>query len=254
MDWKAHRSLKEDLGCHMLDLIAWFFGVPPTLMAQRVGAVRRTQKYGGDDVSDVTMRWGASNVIGHIHLSRVADRAEESLTVVGTDGTLSLDGTRVTLREPNGAKSLEIVDSSSKQSVVQSMLRKFGDFACGRAPDYPGALSTFADTVMIMDATKRSFTSQQPEKVLTSTSSAVASQGGGNHHTWPLITPESVDSVVKQMHSSLSIYDRSNVYETFEDRWRKMHNLKHALVCSSGTIAIFVRCAHHAVSLFPFTD
>ncbi|KAK2756666.1 hypothetical protein FQN54_005111 [Arachnomyces sp. PD_36] len=238
--WRAADGVgvTEDLGCHMLDLIAWFFGVPPSLMAQRVGSVRRMQKYGGDDVSDVTMRWGASNVIGHIHLSRVADKAEESITVVGTSGTLSLDGNRVTLREPSGAKSLEIVDSSNKQSVVQSMLQKFGDYVSGRSPNYPGALATFADTVMIMDATKKSFTSQQPERVLPLVAAAT-SKAGGAHHTWPLITPESVNSIVKQMHSSLSIYDRSNIYETFEDRWRKMHNLKHALVCSSGTIAIF---------------
>lgn len=65
------------------------------------------------------------------------------------------------------------------------------------------------------------------------------------HTVWPQITPGEVKAVTNQMHESLSIYNRSGIYEKFEDRWRNMHGLKHALVCSSGTTAIHVSTSLH---------
>jgi hypothetical protein len=231
----------------MLDLIVWLFGAPSSVTSHRAESVRRHQKYGGDDVSNVIMRWDSSNIIGHVHLSRVAHKPEESITVTGTSGTLCLDGAKVVLWDAAGDLALEMVDASTKQSVLRSMLRKFGDYATGRAADYSGSLANLANTVAIVDATSRSFITHQPESLLPVSTTASASLMG-DHHVWPLITPKSLDAIVTQMHSSLSIYNRSNIYETFEDRWRQMHGLKHALVCSSGTIAILVRIGYTTCS------
>ena len=187
------------------------------------------------------MRFHPSNVIGHAHLSRVATEDEESISVTGTNGTLQLAHKNIILQDSAGTHTLEIVDRATKKSIIRSMLRQFGDFVTGHAADYSGSLSNLADTMAIMDATKRSFRSTKAENLYPLTETAQARLDGA-HHVWPLITSDTVDATVEQLNSSLSIYNRSNIYETFEERWRKMHGLKHALVCSSGTIAIFVSC------------
>ena len=226
----------------MLDVMIWLFGAPSSLTAHRVNSVRRFQQYSGDDISNVIMRWDPANIIGHIHLSRVAHKQEESIVVTGTTGTLLLEGNKVILKDALGSQTFEMTDTSTKQWVVRSMLRKFGDYVTGRAAEYPSSLANLADTIAVIEATKRSFVTSQAESLLP-VSESQSAHLAGEHHVWPLITSESVDAVVQQMYSSLSIYDRSNVYETFENRWRKMHGLKHALVCNSGTIAILVRCS-----------
>src|SRR3989344_660907 len=55
---------------------------------------------------------------------------------------------------------------------------------------------------------------------------------------WPPITKEVEMAVVKQLHETISIYDRSNIFEDFENSFASYHKRKYALLCSSGTLAI----------------
>jgi perosamine synthetase len=55
---------------------------------------------------------------------------------------------------------------------------------------------------------------------------------------WPVLDSEVEEAVVAQLHSSISIYDRSGVIETFETEFAKMHGCRHALMTSSGTAAL----------------
>lgn len=75
----------------MLDAVVWLFGTPSSITAQSASSVRSFQNYGGDDIADIVMRFQQRSIIGHIHLSRVAHKKEETLVVTGTNGTLSLD-------------------------------------------------------------------------------------------------------------------------------------------------------------------
>lgn len=59
------------------------------------------------------------------------------------------------------------------------------------------------------------------------------------HYTWPRITPELEASVLKQLHESLSIYDRSGVFARFEQAFADYHGRHYALVENSGTSAIY---------------
>ncbi|KAL8727194.1 MAG: hypothetical protein Q9166_006231 [cf. Caloplaca sp. 2 TL-2023] len=147
--WRANSGVgvTEDLGCHLLDIILSLFGPPSSLVAHQVDSVRRFQEYGGDDISNIIMHWKPSKIIGHIHLSRVAHRAEESITVTGTNGTLRLEGNKIILLDTSGSQLLESTDTTSKKSVICTMLRKFGDYATGTATDYPGSLESLADTI-----------------------------------------------------------------------------------------------------------
>ncbi|KAL7940305.1 PLP-dependent transferase [Trichoderma barbatum] len=244
--WRARNDVgvTEDLGCHMLDMIVSLFGKPTSVTAQNALGVRIDQTYGGDDISNIIMNFGeaAKHNIGHVHLSRVAHRGEESLVITGTNGTFVLEGKEVILRDSAGNETFRFSDASSKQFVVKSMLQKFSAWVTGAEPGFSASLANLEGTVDVMEAIRRSYRNPHTSESLVLNGqpmkATVEASLDGEHHVWPLLGPESEEAVIRQMHSSLSIYNRSDIYEVFEDRWRKMHGLKHALVCSSGTIAI----------------
>jgi len=55
----------------------------------------------------------------------------------------------------------------------------------------------------------------------------------------PIVTPQIEKAVIEQMHSTLSIYDRSGIFKDFEDAFAEYHGKKHGLVTSSGTTALW---------------
>lgn len=55
----------------------------------------------------------------------------------------------------------------------------------------------------------------------------------------PKITKEIEDAVIEQLHDTISIYDNSNIFKTFEDEFAKYHNKDYGLVISSGTAALW---------------
>lgn len=75
--------------------------------------------------------------------------------------------------------------------------------------------------------------------------SKLAVQGGqpilpteGSHFVWPRITPEIKERVLNQLDTSLSIYNRSGIFEVFEDKFAAYHDRKFALLTNSGTTAL----------------
>lgn len=58
------------------------------------------------------------------------------------------------------------------------------------------------------------------------------------HFSWPPINKKVEKIVLKQLHKSISIYDRSGIFKDFEESFAKYHQRKYALLCSSGTLAI----------------
>ncbi len=56
---------------------------------------------------------------------------------------------------------------------------------------------------------------------------------------WPLITDETIQAVTNQMTTAISIYNRSGVYEQFEDAYKNYHGLAYALTTNSGTTALW---------------
>lgn len=58
-------------------------------------------------------------------------------------------------------------------------------------------------------------------------------------HSWPHITKETRDAVIKQLDTGIiSIYDRSGIFQIFEDKFAKFYGKKYALLISSGTAAL----------------
>ncbi len=60
----------------------------------------------------------------------------------------------------------------------------------------------------------------------------------GPHYVWPPITKTVERAVLKQLHTNISIYDRSGIFEEFENAYSVYHKRKYALLCNSGTTAI----------------
>lgn len=58
-------------------------------------------------------------------------------------------------------------------------------------------------------------------------------------HIWPKITKRTIRSVLKELEKGeISIYDRSGIFEKFENKFASYHKIKHALLTSSGTAAL----------------
>ncbi len=64
------------------------------------------------------------------------------------------------------------------------------------------------------------------------------SNGKEARFVWPPLTKKIERSVLRQLKTTISIYDRSGIFEEFENAFGSYHNRKRALVCSSGTLAI----------------
>lgn len=62
--------------------------------------------------------------------------------------------------------------------------------------------------------------------------------GNEGHFEWPIITPEVEKVVLKQLYEDVSIYDKSGIFQVFEDNFAKYHESKHALLFNSGTSAL----------------
>ena len=58
------------------------------------------------------------------------------------------------------------------------------------------------------------------------------------HYEWPRINKAIEKRVIRQLHESISIYDKSGVIDDFEKQFAKYHKRKYALLTSSGTAAI----------------
>jgi perosamine synthetase len=59
------------------------------------------------------------------------------------------------------------------------------------------------------------------------------------HFIWPPVYPRTVSEVVGQLRSAVSIYDRSGVIARLEDALADYFGVKHALLTSSGTAALY---------------
>lgn len=61
----------------------------------------------------------------------------------------------------------------------------------------------------------------------------------GKHYVWPPITKETEQAVLRQLHQSISVYDKSGIIDRLETRFADYHGKKHALLTNSGTMALY---------------
>lgn len=61
----------------------------------------------------------------------------------------------------------------------------------------------------------------------------------GPHFTWPPVDEETVADVTEQLRTSISVYDRSGVIAALEAQLARHFGVKHAVLTSSGTAALY---------------
>jgi len=59
------------------------------------------------------------------------------------------------------------------------------------------------------------------------------------HFVWPIITKKIEKLVIKQLYENISIYNRSWIFEEFENNFWSYHNIKYSLLFNSWTSSIF---------------
>lgn len=69
------------------------------------------------------------------------------------------------------------------------------------------------------------------------------------HYTWPIITSDTVAAVLRQLQTSISVYDRSGIIKRFEEQFSQYHHRRHALLNSSGTVSLL--SAFHGLGIQP---
>jgi perosamine synthetase len=63
-------------------------------------------------------------------------------------------------------------------------------------------------------------------------------KGKSPHLSWPPIDKNVEKAVIKQLHKGIFIYNRSGLFREFEEDFAKYYKRKHALLFTSGTLAI----------------
>ncbi|HEY6192983.1 MAG TPA: Gfo/Idh/MocA family oxidoreductase [Bacteroidota bacterium] len=125
---KAHGGggILVDTGAHYFYLAQYLFGVPDS-----VSAVLRTLKhreYGVEDTALVTLEYGG--MIMQLNLTWAAALRANSVTVVGTTGSLTYDGSRLVHVDQAGSREIPMPDVSDKNQYVgwyASLLKEFLD-------------------------------------------------------------------------------------------------------------------------------
>ncbi|KAJ5424706.1 hypothetical protein N7445_010679 [Penicillium cf. griseofulvum] len=135
-------------------------------MARCVSSVRPFQQYGGDDVSHVIMDWRPKNCIAHVYMSRVAHKADQTITITGAKGTLTVDGSQVIHHDDEGHQLSKTVHHCIEKNVIRKMVLEFGDWISGYTQTFSTSLANSQDTVLVVDAIKASLTSRQVQHPL----------------------------------------------------------------------------------------
>lgn len=63
-------------------------------------------------------------------------------------------------------------------------------------------------------------------------------EGNKGSFNWPVIDSDVESTVINQLHTTISIYDKSSVFEEFETEFSDYHGCKHGLLYNSGTSSI----------------
>jgi predicted dehydrogenase len=123
---KAHGGggILVDTGAHYFYLAQHLFGIP-----KRVSAMLRTLKhhgYGVEDTAVVTLEY--TGMILQVNLTWAAGRRANSLSIVGTGGSLSYDGSRLLHSDLAASREIPMPDVSDKSQYIgwyASLLKDF---------------------------------------------------------------------------------------------------------------------------------
>lgn len=225
-----------DMGYHFVDLIVWYFGLPEAISAELSFNNRAGQIYDVEDTANVFMTFApegtSKKFSGHLKVSRVSPFEKEEISIHGTQGYLTINKEGAALYDTKGTLIEKIDNSGTGVDSVALMLDTLTlDLMDGREIENTG----IPQTQLIQDI----YSAYRNKTSALEQAKAEVFAKAESDFPWPLITPETEDAVLKQLHTSVSIYNRSGIFKAFENKFAGYHNRRHALLSNSGTNAIF---------------
>lgn len=245
-----------DMGYHMIDLLLWYFGQPENIALLSSTGNRYKQAYDVEDTAIFNFAYknhnsdAQANMIGALTLSRLSYKEQEKFIVNGSDGTLVMRPTKITLYNRTGDILQNIsCDSSSSRNPLRTMVEHFVSFLQGNEVSLISDYKEHFNHLKIIEQAYHSsvntpIQSNKRKRTNTDNNSVM------KDYIWPIISKSSKDAVMEQLNSGqISIYDRSGIFKIFEDNFANYHGRKYALVTNSGTSAL--HSAYEALQLSP---
>lgn len=214
----------------MLDQLVGLFG--PQFNVEYAALMKtRGGDYDVEDTAHIAIKF-QSGVTATVLLSRSGAGNEEKISIIGKDGTLTLDGdlVRLFLRDKVGRLTPheEYVVKESSSLLIE---KGFVSFLDDRTSDKWDIDRDIAVMELIDEIYQVGY--QTPEMEL-------AQDPLAKQWSWPRITPDVEDAVDKQLHDTLSIYNNGGIFGQFEKSFKYFHGVpgSYALLHNSGTNAL----------------
>lgn len=264
--WRAEKSLSgggaiSDVGWHLLDsvigLVTQHEPATPHVRHSELITTRPHQKYDVDDTAFVSLTiphaGSKENVSCNLRVSRVGRKKVDEVVITGTDGTLAACGEQITLQIflASGEKRLE--SHSRSEDSFRQLLQFFHREIHSPEPSEQYKIYTQQDLAVIQTI-QRIYDANNTETIqLSGTPEEDCSTITCKHarpsppkdlancqFEWPIIDKQVEDAVHDQLHSSISIYGNSGVFETFEEEFKAFHDRSSwfALLHNSGSNAL----------------
>lgn len=239
--WRAGASahVLADMGYHILDVINWLFGLPTTVSARAVRAQANQLTYTAADTATLSLEVPSTTAdkkaIVSVYVSRHYPKKCEKVRIIGSQGAIKIKGNDAFLFDASRKQTCIVQQTAQEKSALfHQQVNHFTQHVTGQANDtFINSLSEHSNNYALMAASLESAEhgmTLQVNKYCPDHSLSCP---------WPVVTAKSQRTVLEQMHTTMSIYDNSGIFKTFEDRFKAMTNRPYALVTNSGTSALF---------------
>ncbi|MDX2165184.1 MAG: aminotransferase class I/II-fold pyridoxal phosphate-dependent enzyme [Gammaproteobacteria bacterium] len=222
-----------DMGYHFIDLLLWYFGFPSDIKLQKTTGNREGQDYDVEDTVILSFNYRQKfqptehTTIGSFTISRTAHKSQEKIIVRGSQGTLILKRDGIYKLNTQGQTQAYLErgkDIFSDPLCLQ--LQHLCDFIEGKEHTL---INHYQDHFKHLELIEAAYGKPQKDYV------------------WPMITEKTKQAVLRQLDTSISIYDRSGIIKIFEDNFAGYHKRQYAVMTNSGTNALFA--AYEALNL-----
>lgn len=240
--WRSNSGALVDMGYHMIDLVVSFFGLPAKVTARTTTDNRPGQHYTCEDTVTCLFDYNQTPTqkpfYGEMTVSRLGPSKQEKVTIYGTESILEITPQGVSLLNLENEVISIIEQEYPAALLIRDQLQHFIDALDNPSLDMINHYMKHIQHVLVIESAYESARShstvmiQDPQVMLEN-------YRNQPENPWPIVTPEMKSAVLAQMDKSLSIYDRSDIFEEFEDEWAKRHNASHAVLFNSGTAALF---------------
>jgi predicted dehydrogenase len=165
-EWRTNKKqsgggILVDTGAHYFYLAQYFFGIP-----KKVSSLLRTLKhsdYTVEDTAVVTLDYGGR--LMQCNLTWAANHRANSAFIVGTEGTLTYDGTTLLQESTSGIKEIPMPDVSDKKQYIAWYASLFKEFVA-RVEGKNTSTDLLEEAAMVMKLLDLSYRGSEQHAIL----------------------------------------------------------------------------------------